>query len=96
LKQFYHNPRVGGSSPSSATISYNIINILQRFKKDFEAFFRYTPLTHFLGGFQSHQTISFYSDWMCLMPVLREDIVLIMDGAVKPLPVYSKYRLSSV
>jgi len=21
LKQFYHNPRVGGSSPSSATIS---------------------------------------------------------------------------
>ena len=39
LKQFYHNPRVGGSSPSSATISLNIINNLQRLKNHFEAIF---------------------------------------------------------
>ena len=48
LKQFYHNPRVGGSSPSSATIFLNIINILQRIKNDFEAFFPlHTPYTLF-------------------------------------------------
>ena len=37
LKQFYHNPRDGGSSPSSATIPSNIINVLQRPKNVFEA-----------------------------------------------------------
>jgi hypothetical protein len=37
--QFYHNPRVGGSSPSSATIFINFINNLYRFKKDIEAIF---------------------------------------------------------
>ena len=35
----YHNLRVGGSSPSSATIYINIINVLQRFKNDFESIF---------------------------------------------------------
>ena len=39
LKQFYHNLRVGGSSPSSATISLNIVNELQRVKNIFEAIF---------------------------------------------------------
>ena len=39
MKQFYHNPRVGGSSPSSATIFINIINNLYCFKKDIEAIF---------------------------------------------------------
>jgi len=39
LEQRNHNPRVGGSSPSSATISLNVINILQRLKNDFEAIF---------------------------------------------------------
>jgi hypothetical protein len=39
LEQRNHNPRVGGSSPSSATISFNAINILQHLKNDFEAFF---------------------------------------------------------
>ena len=39
LKQFYHNPRVGGSSPSSATIFLNIIIVLQCLKNDFEAIF---------------------------------------------------------
>ena len=34
-----HNPRVGGSSPSSATIYLNVINVLQRLKNDFEAIF---------------------------------------------------------
>ena len=48
LEQRNHNPRVGGSSPSSATISLNIFNALQRLKKDLEAFFYCTPLTHFL------------------------------------------------
>ena len=55
LKRFYHNPRVGGSSPSSATISHNVINILQRLKKDLEALFAlhasYSPLAHFLVSF---------------------------------------------
>jgi hypothetical protein len=48
LKQFYHNPRVGGSSPSSATIFINIINNLYRLKKDIEAIFF---ITHFLHTF---------------------------------------------
>jgi hypothetical protein len=39
LKQFYHNPRVGGSSPSCATIFIYIINNLYFFKKDIEAIF---------------------------------------------------------
>ena len=34
-----HNPRVGGSSPSSATIYINVINVLQRLENDFEAIF---------------------------------------------------------
>ena len=38
LEQRNHNPRVGGSSPSSATISPNIINELQHLKNYFEAF----------------------------------------------------------
>ena len=35
----YHNLRVEGSSPSSATIYFNKINILHRLENDFEAFF---------------------------------------------------------
>ena len=59
LKQFYHNPRVGGSSPSSATIFINIINNLYRLKEDLEAIFPlHTPYT-LLVGFQTLQTVSF-------------------------------------
>ena len=39
LEQRNHNPRVGGSSPSSATIFINIINNLYLLKKDLEAIF---------------------------------------------------------
>ena len=47
-----HNPRVGGSSPSSATISRNMIIGLWRLKTDFRQFLRdisYTILIQLFG-----------------------------------------------
>ena len=67
LKRFYHNPRVGGSSPSSATISLDVINILQRLKKDLEALFAlHTSYTLF--------------GWL---PVTPDYIVFIVIGCVR-------------
>ena len=67
LEQRNHNPRVGGSSPSSATISLNTINELQRLKKDFEAFFLlHTPYTLF--------------GWLLVTP---DYIVFIVIGCVR-------------
>ena len=61
-----HNPRVGGSSPSSATISPNLISVLYCFKKDFEAIF---PL---------HTSYTLFG-WL---PVTSDHIVFIVIGCV--------------
>ena len=67
LKQFHHNPRVGGSSPSSATISLNFLNILLRFKNHFEVFFvLHTSYTLF--------------GWL---PAAQDYIVFIVIGCVR-------------
>ena len=67
LKQFYHNPRVGGSSPSSATIYLNIIRVLQCLKNDFEAIFAlHTSYTLF--------------GWL---PAAQDYIVFIVIGCVR-------------
>jgi hypothetical protein len=51
VEQRSHNPRVGGSIPSSATISLNIINILQRLKNRFEAIFALHTVIPQIRGF---------------------------------------------
>ena len=64
------------ASPSFSTISLNIINILHRLKNDFEAIFAlHTPYTLFGWLPAAQDYIVFNSDWVCVMPVLREDFV---------------------
>ena len=58
-KERNHNPRVGGSRPSSATISVNIIGALNRFKNDFEAIF---ALHTFWLAASNSKLYRFYSD----------------------------------
>ena len=60
LKQFYHNPRVGGSSPSSATIYCNIVHMFRCFEYYFRGGAVQFTLPIFLLSFQLPKTTSFF------------------------------------
>ena len=63
-----HNPRVGGSSPSSDTIFFNTINILHRLKKDLEVLFLLHTSYTLFGWLPVMQ--DYFNSW-CQSPILR-------------------------